>query len=351
MQLAGSVNAGNALHLNYVVSGSRPADRNVVYRGDLTGNPLCGDATHFVTGYDLGAFELDTSAHDKEEASVGVGKIGGGGSLSHEQSHLKHAGQLDDCTADTAKELGRCKAPIRLALRAITDGSNPTPPQNTAITTPPEGVQPGMSQAEQVNALMQSASHKEQLRDGNGCLTDLDRATALDPKFETRGNMGMIRAQCEMLAGKCDQGKKRYRVAIAAAAPQLTPAQIDQSASFQASQLCGSNQGTPAEKAQRAGQDVYKAIEADDGKACEAAATVLATEIPKMPSDDKDAKRAKITAASSLHNAVNCMAKFNVDCPAASKLYSVYVATMYPDSPQKTVDAINKSFKCPGHNL
>ena len=79
VQLAGSVNAGNALHLKYFVSGSRPADRNVIYRGDLAGNPLCADATHFVTGYDLGAFELDTSAHDKDEASVGIGKIGTGG--------------------------------------------------------------------------------------------------------------------------------------------------------------------------------------------------------------------------------------------------------------------------------
>jgi hypothetical protein len=352
VQLAGSVNAGNALHLKYFVSGSRPADRNIVYRGDLAGNPLCGDATHFVTGYDLGAFELDTSGHDSESASIGVGKIGGGGSLSHEQSHLKHAGQLDDCTADTAKELGRCKAPIRLALRAITEGNNPSPPQNTAITTPPDpGVQPGMSTAEQVTALMQSAVHKEQLRDGNGCLGDLDRATALDPKFESRGNMMMIRAQCEMLAGKCDQGKKRYRIAIVAAAPQLTPAQIDQAASYQASQLCGSNQGTPAEKAQRAGQDYYKANEGDDGPGCEAAAKVIAEQIPKMPTDDKDAKRAKSRAELELKSAVNCMARLSTDCPTATKLYSVYVSAMYADRPQTTIDAINKAFKCPGHNL
>jgi hypothetical protein len=208
-----------------------------------------------------------------------------------------------------------------------------------------------MSTADQVSALMTSALHKEQLRDGNGCLTDLDRATALDPKFESRGNMGMIRAQCEMLAGKCDQGKKRYRVAIAAAAPQLTPAQIDQAASSQAAQLCGATQGTPAEKAQRAGMDVYKANDADDGNACEAAAKVLAEQIPKMPTDDKDAKREKARAEMNLKQAVNCMARLNTDCPTATKLYSVYVSSLYADKPQATIDAINKAFKCPGRNL
>lgn len=47
--------------------------------------------------------------------------------------------------------------------------------------------------------------------DGQGCLADLDRAKERDAKTEAR--LAMIRAQCEMLSGKCEAGTKRMREA------------------------------------------------------------------------------------------------------------------------------------------
>ena len=70
-----------------------------------------------------------------------------------------------------------------------------------------------------------------------------------------------------------------------------------------------------------------------------------------MPTDDKDARRAKARAAQALKVAVDCMAKQNTDCPTAVTLYSAYVTATYPNSKPATIAAINAAFKCPGQNL
>jgi hypothetical protein len=359
VSLSGSVQAGNELHLKYFVSGTRPSLRNAVYRGDIAKNPLCASATHFVSGYDLGAFEVTSSAHDKEAAGVNVGNVGGGGSLAHEQSHLKNAGKLDDCTGDTAKELSRCKVPIRLSLRAITDGDNPSPPENTAVTKPPEGIQPGMTPQEQAMALGQSAMKKMQLKDGPGCILDLDRMAKLDPKGEARGNYTMVRAQCEMLSGKCEQGKKRYRTWLEAVSPGMDATQLDTAVSFSASTNCGKNQGTPREIVMRARTAIYDAArKKKSATACAEIGRQLLTTLPQWKPADEDEEREKKGAGNMLKDVADCMAQNGGDCAEATKFYTQWATDLYPDGvrpknaspnfdPKKTRDAIIKGFKCP----
>jgi hypothetical protein len=359
ISLSGAVQAGNELHLKYFVSGTRPSLQNSVYRGDIQKNPLCKDATHFVSGYDLGAFEVTQSAHDKEEAQVGVGKIGGGGSLAHQQSHLKNAGKLDDCTGDSARELGRCKVPIRLSLRPITDGDNPSPPQQTKIVTDvPQGVQPGMTPAEQAMALGQSAMRKQQLKDGPGCLMDLDRMDKLDPKANVRGNYEMIRSFCEMLAGKCDQGKKRYRVFLERTAPQLDAQQLDASTSMQASQFCGKNQGSPREVAMRARTGMYDAFrKKKDAAKCAEIGRALMSSLPNWKPVDEDEEREKRGAMTLYKDVADCMATYGGDCGEAQKYYAAFANGLYPDDwknpgnpkadPKKIREGMIKAFKCP----
>jgi hypothetical protein len=354
VSLAGQVQAGNQLHLKYFVSGTTPALRNTVYRGDVKENALCKDATHFVAGFDLGAFEVTTSEHNAEKGEVGFQALGGGASHSHEQSHLKNAGKLDDCTAETAKELSRCKVPIRLALRSLTDGDNPSPPQNAPVVAPPVPTGPtaGMSVGEQVTALLQTAVRKMQLKDGNGCLIDLDRMAGLDATAEKRGNNAMIRAQCEMLAGKCDQGKKRYRLALGAAAPQLAPDELDRAVSLEASKDCGNNQGTPAEKADRWASAIIQANFKHDKATCLTQGNALAQLLPTWSTKDEDEQRQRDASIVNVQLAAKCLAREGGECSDAARLYGIYVDLFFKRWPARAnqdqvVANMKKHFVCP----
>jgi hypothetical protein len=58
-----------------------------------------------------------------------------------------------------------------------------------------------------VGEAIAGASRKMMHGDGAGCLADLDRVAAVDPKLEAR--LATTRGQCEMLVGQCQAGKAR----------------------------------------------------------------------------------------------------------------------------------------------
>ena len=65
--------------------------------------------------------------------------------------------------------------------------------------------------------LRESAAQKRMAKDGKGCVADLDAA---DKKFPNSARSSLrpdgmmnIRAQCLMLAGDCESGKKQLRMA------------------------------------------------------------------------------------------------------------------------------------------
>ncbi len=55
--------------------------------------------------------------------------------------------------------------------------------------------------------IVASAARKMNHGDGEGCLADLDRVEARDPKMADR--LAGTRGPCEMLGGKCQEGKER----------------------------------------------------------------------------------------------------------------------------------------------
>lgn len=89
-------------------------------------------------------------------------------------------------------------------------GAGPQSPANGASpATPPAAGGSSMTpqQRLEVDELMASANRKMNFDDGAGCLADLDRLVALEPRYER--SMLLTRAQCEMLVGRCQQGKER----------------------------------------------------------------------------------------------------------------------------------------------
>jgi hypothetical protein len=59
------------------------------------------------------------------EAGVSAFGFGAGGKTSSNSQVDKQGGDLGVCKSDSATEVSGCKAPIRLTLRPIRDGSNP----------------------------------------------------------------------------------------------------------------------------------------------------------------------------------------------------------------------------------
>jgi hypothetical protein len=59
----------------------------------------------------------------------------------------------------------------------------------------------------ELSDLVISANRKLMHGDGAGCLADLDRVKAIDPKYEA--HLTVSRGQCEMANGECKKGKER----------------------------------------------------------------------------------------------------------------------------------------------
>ena len=220
--LGGRVAGGEKFHMEYYVSGTRNATRDSVYREDIQDNPGCEGATHFVYGYNLGAFALGSLTELNAAAEASLYGFGAGGSTNKSRKADKQGGDLSTCKSDSATEVAGCKAPIRLTLRPIREGANP---QKEAMKT--EDTDASLNAAGVVNLKLEmsdaarshweSASAKMASKDGKGCLSELDAYDRLEPKRKstdpkTQG-MSMSRAQCLMIAGKCDAGKVLLRQA------------------------------------------------------------------------------------------------------------------------------------------
>lgn len=217
--LGGRVSGGEKFSMEYYVAGTRNSTRDAVYREDIAANPGCEGATHFVYGFNLGAFALGSVSEFTAEAGVSLYGFGAGGKNSRSRSADKQGGDLGTCKSDSATEVEGCKSPIRLTLRPIRDGANP---EKAAMKS--EDSDESLNAAGMVNMKMEmsdmarshveSAQAKYAARDGKGCLAELDAYDKLEPKRKsTDPKLGLAnqRAMCLMLAGKCDPGKALMR--------------------------------------------------------------------------------------------------------------------------------------------
>jgi hypothetical protein len=244
--LGGRVAGGEKFSMEYYVAGTRNATRDAVYREDIQQNPGCEGATHFVYGYNLGAFALGTTKDFSAEVGVSAYGFGAGGKTSSNSQADKQGGDLSVCKSDSATEVAGCKAPIRLTLRPIRDGANPDKAAMGAEDTPASLNAAGLVAAklelgEKARAYYESALTKQNSGDGKGCLAELDKYDKADPKHKSsdpNSYFSHTRAVCLMISGKCDAGKGLMRKGFEKHSAQTTPAEIDTSVSYQAQQYC-----------------------------------------------------------------------------------------------------------------
>jgi hypothetical protein len=206
VSLAGRVKRGQKLRLEYFVSGLVTATRSSLSHGEVAALPGCKRATHFVAGYNLGSFELVDGASSKDAGSVEAFGAGAGVSRSNRRESLRKGGRLASCSTQSQLE---CRVPIRLDLRALSDEApldtaRVSDPAGLAAAPPPPGERE-MTPEQQARALRDSAQNKRKLKDGPGCIADLDRADKIDPQ----GAKEVLyeRSLCLMAAGRCDEGR------------------------------------------------------------------------------------------------------------------------------------------------
>ncbi len=249
--LGGRVEGGEKFHMEYYVAGTRTATRDSVYRDDIASNPGCEGATHFVYNYNLGAFALGSVTEFSAAVEASLYGFGGGGSTNKRRSADKQGGDLGTCKSDSAREVEGCKAPIRLTLRPIRDGRNPQQDAMEAEDTPESLNAAGMVNlkmelGEKAQAHFESATAKMQSKDGAGCLKELDEYDRLEPKRKSTDPkiyVSMTRAQCLMIAGKCDAGKVLLRKSYESTMAQWSPEQRDKGVDSMVGMYCQGGMG------------------------------------------------------------------------------------------------------------
>jgi hypothetical protein len=327
--LSGKIAAGESLHLKYFVSGVALDSRDALSRADLAAVPGCKEATHFVSSYNLGAFELESSSHvDGEAEASGVG-MSAGGKGKRRESQVGHGGDLKSCTSST---LTACRVPIRLVLRKIDDAdaptvaTGPTPPAGPAIGAPPPGSVPTAAELqekalvqEQAQKAYTSALDKLQHGDGEGCLKDFDRAVKLNPAVIDTFGAKLSHARCLMRAGKCEAGGTEYRAALVEQdSKKLKPDdELDKETRNAANRECPSSTAkNDADFVERASREMFSlTYDAEqqkakpvDAKTCKAKYDALYAKIAKLDKKNPEESRARQTGIGALDRGADCVA-------------------------------------------
>lgn len=234
--LGGRVAGGEQFRMEYYVAGTRTATRPAVYASDVGKNPGCKGATHFVYGFNLGAFALGTATQQSIAAEGSLYGFGAGGSSKKESKADKQGGNLTTCKSDTATEIQGCKVPIRLTLRKIEAGENPDQtakkaPETDASLNKASKLEAKFEASGEAGERFKSAQAKFAAKDGKGCLSELDAHDKLNPKDKSTepksGFPHYLRAQCLMVAGKCDAGKSMAVKGLAVMQGDQSPDQLD----------------------------------------------------------------------------------------------------------------------------
>lgn len=329
--LGGRVSAGEKFHMEYYVAGSRGATRDAVYKSDLERYSGCKGATHWVYGYNLGAFALGSAT--SLEGSIEGSAFGFGGGASNKKTTAadKKGGDLTKCKGDSAKEVEGCKVPIRLTLRAIDEGVNPdtaakSAPETDAALNAAGQLAQKMEMSDEARAHYDAAQTKAGSKDGKGCLAELDKHDKLDPKNKStdpKSALSEMRGRCIMLAGQCDAGKALVRKYYDAhPGPMSSPEQTDRTVQAYTGLYCQGAGMSARDQVLKAlmelQQGAYMAKKTPQF-CMDAYKTVRKFQSTVKPESDEDQQIASIPRT--LYNtAATCLAKAG-DCEQARKVF------------------------------
>lgn len=192
-------------------------------------------------------------------------------------------------------------------------------------------------QSAEVGELVASAARKTNFNDGAGCLRDLDRVAQLDPKLDAR--LAVSRGQCEMLAGRCQEGKQRvarwYETET-----NMHPERAMVVAESLGSMRCREGDSSERDQLLRAyfelsdGAYVNKKTPAE----CAAAISTARKLIPRVKPQGPEDGQISGGAQALFHTAATCLGRAG-DCKAA---YATY-GDLYPAMPTVQDPAVRET--------
>jgi hypothetical protein len=359
--LEARVESGEKFHMEYFVSGTRTATREAIYRADLTKVPGCREATHFVYGYNLGAFAIGAQSNIKGSVD-GTSVYGFGGNVNRASTSKvdKQGGVLASCRGQTARETDTCKVPIRLTLREIRDGENPDAmaaraPETDAARNLAGKLQASTDRERKAQSYADSAQKKWLARDGAGCVADLDQHDVLDPRpqnLSTSGTLATMRAQCLMLAGQCATGKALAKRAYEKTmGGQLDGSGIDRMVESTAAQNCQGGTMTARDRLLKAKADLERGanLKTTDVASCMAAYQAIKQLLPQVPPADASDSQVKMAGMYLRGNTVACLARAG-DCNAAWAIYQKEPSPFMPAGMVMPEAAIKANFAAESRN-
>lgn len=331
--LGGRVSGGERFRMEYFVSGTRTATRPAVFKADVDKIPGCRGATHFVYAFNLGAFALGSTKDLKGNVDATMWGIGAGAGTRSKYAADKRGGLLESCRAEGAKDLSTCKTPIRLTLREIEAGADPSAAAATAPEAPAAlnlagKVDAKMKRSEKAQALVDTALERRTAKDGKACLAALDGADRLDPRPQvvstsTRSYWSSVRAQCLMLSGQCSAGRQMLRKYMeSSAGDQMSAEKVDQYVDAIAGTTCQGGNLSPRDQLLQAHNALRQGTEGKKDVAyCKSAyerVSALAKTVEPRDADDTVVSAAKNTDHA--FDAAQCLARAG-DCKASWEMY------------------------------
>jgi serine/threonine-protein kinase len=185
-------------------------------------------------------------------------------------------------------------------------------------------------------AALRATAAQKLLRKDPSCMADFDAADRLDPAG-TPPALEPARAYCEMLAGKCEQGRKRYRAYLV----QTNPASAEGVVDAVAAQYCPREQLSPGARVLALTNDVNAAWQKGETTQCVAVGNTLVSMVDAMPDRTGAQQTSRFEAAGALSTAAQCAAKGG-RCDDASTFYRT---RMHVLAKQPTPAAADAAFR------
>jgi len=215
-----------------------------------------------------------------------------------------------------------CKCDCQAPAPPTTAPPTTAPPTTAPVEMTPVATGPGVATgpaAADIGELLGTAMRKMNHDDGAGCLADLDRIDAIDPK--QGGRQAATRGQCEMLAGKCREGKQRvarwYQEET-----NMTPERAQITAEALASMRCRGGDSSDRDRLMRALFDLSDGayMNKRTPQFCKNALAEARRLIPVVKTRGPDDTQISGGAQALFHTAASCFARAG-DCDAAWSTY------------------------------
>lgn len=227
-----------------------------------------------------------------------------------------------------------CDCPC--ASASVASAAAPSAPPSASIVPTTPLAEGDLVKILQAGEHAQAAMRRFAWHNGAGCVAELDEHDRLDTRpvqasTDPEASLAMVRAECMMLAGKCDAGRQLFKAAFAASQGENgSPEQTDKVTDAIVGMYCHAANMSPRDQVLTARAELTAGAWTTTKTVAEcqkAYETVMKNRATVVPRDEDDAM-VKDPLGFLYAAAPNCLARAG-DCAAAWKAYEEIVAEKF----------------------